>query len=357
MYNVGQQRTGADVDDGLHTADLGLDGVSSRDELAEALRKVHVRADKPSLRTLEAKTRHSVTPLSKTALAEMLKGVRLPRKATMVSFLRACGVQDDAMEIWQRTWERVASGKEGRHSRRVANSWHFADSGPVTLICAQLPTEERSHLADPADPNYTEFLSYADLDALIDLHGHIRAVNPDLDVFIKLSSEFVSGDLSGGHVVLLGGIAWNDLTNRILEMSRLPIRQIEDPAIVTGEIFVVGVDGKEERFMPKWTTDHGKFIEDVGMIARTPNPLNLDRSLTICNGIHSRGVLGAVKTLTDTKLRESNEIYIAETFANPSIFAILMRVQVIEGRTITPNLRDANCVLYKWPPDPGDVQS
>lgn len=341
------------MDDALSIDDLDLDAVSTRDQLAALLRQVYVRADKPSLRTLEARTRHGVTPLSKTAVAEMLNGERFPRKAAMVSFLGACGVQDDGMELWQRTWERVVSDAEGRHPRRVADSWRFSDSGPVTLICAQLPATETSHLANPADPNYIELLSYADLDTLVELYGHIRAANPAMDVFFKQSSKFASNDLSG-HVVLIGGIDWNEITARISEMSRMPIRQVADPAMDNGEGFVVDRDGKEQKFQPTWATDSGELIEDIGLIARTPNPLNSNRSLTICNGIHSRGVLGAARTLTDPRLRESNESYITENFAEGSTFAVLMRVSVIGGRTMTPDFHAANCVLYRWPSDPGE---
>ena len=55
-------------------------------------------------------------------------------------------------------------------------------------------------------------------------------------------------------------------------------------------------------------------MEDVGLLVRLPNPLNSTRTITMCNGIHSRGVLGAVRTLTDARLRESNEQYIAQNF-------------------------------------------
>src|SRR5215475_7090291 len=57
-------------------------------------------------------------------------------------------------------------------------SWHFTDTGPVTLVCAQLPKEEAGPLADPANPNYTQLLSFGDLDAMVELHGHLRAENP-----------------------------------------------------------------------------------------------------------------------------------------------------------------------------------
>ena len=230
----------------------------------------------------------------------------------------------------------------------VTRSWHFSDSGPVTLVCAQLPKEEAGSLADPADPNYTVLLSYADLDALVELHGHIRAENSTMDVFFKLSSGVVPDDLSG-HVVLLGGIGWNEVTQRISGMTSLPVRQIEDPEIKTGEIFVLERDSVEERFLPTWTDGGETLVEDIGLIVRTPNPLNSNRSLTICNGIHSRGVLGAVRSLTDKRLRDSNERYIVRNFPDPSNFAILMRVSVIAGQAMTPDFNKSDCVLYQWP--------
>jgi hypothetical protein len=222
----------------------------------------------------------------------------------------------------------------------------------VTLICAKLPKDQTSLLADPADPNYTELLAYADLDALVELFGHIRAENPTMGVFRRLSSRFEPEDLSS-HVVLIGGIGWNKLTEPILKKSRLPVRQIEDPSIRTGEIFAVDRDGREERHLPKWTAE-GELEEDVGLIVRRTNPLNSNRSLTICNGVHSRGVLGAVRTLTDVQLRESNEAYIVRNFEDIKNFAILMRVSIIEGRTMTPDFNDDDCILYRWPPGGGN---
>lgn len=85
------------MDDALYTEDLDLASVTTYRDLAALLQTVHLRADKPSLRMLEARTRHGEAPLSKTVVAEMLKGVRFPRKAVVVSFLRACGVRDDQM--------------------------------------------------------------------------------------------------------------------------------------------------------------------------------------------------------------------------------------------------------------------
>ena len=96
------------MNDAPYTGDLNVGAASTRDDLAGLLRTVHIKADKPSLRTLESRTRHSPSPLSKTAVAEMLKGSRFPRKAVMVAFLRACGIKDDDMGLWLRAWERIA---------------------------------------------------------------------------------------------------------------------------------------------------------------------------------------------------------------------------------------------------------
>lgn len=245
------------------------------------------------------------------------------------------------------TLREAARKPSAKDEVAVARSWHFADPGPVTLICAQLPEAETGSLANPADPNYTELLSYADLDALVELHGHIRAENSTMDVFFKVSSDVVPDDLSS-HVVLLGGIAWNDKTQRLSEMIKLPIKQIEIPEIKTGEIFELERDSEKERFLPRWDSKDGTLLEDVGLIVRRPNPFNSSRSLTICNGIHSRGVLGAVRSLTDARLRDWNEKYIVNNFPDQSNFAILMRVSVMAGRTMTPDFRNPDCVLYQW---------
>ena len=230
----------------------------------------------------------------------------------------------------------------------IRRSWHFTDEGPATLVCGQPPPGQTGTLADPANPNYTELLSYADLDALIELHGHVRAENPMMDVFFKAAADVLPDDLSG-HVILIGGIAWNQITARMSEMVALPIKQVEDPSIKSGEIFVANVDGEVRSFLPRWRdSDQHELLEDVGLLARMPNPLNSSRTLTICNGVHSRGVFGAVRSLTDARLRDSNERYISSHFGDTTSFAILMPVKVIEGRTMTPDFNSKGGVIYQW---------
>jgi hypothetical protein len=233
----------------------------------------------------------------------------------------------------------------------IRRTWNFSDSGPVTIVCAQLPAEETGSLADRADPNYSELLSFADLDAMVELHGHLRAENPAMDVFFKAATKVAPDDLSG-HLILLGGIAWNDITRRLLGRIALPVTQVSDPAVESGEIFVVTESGKRRKLLPGWAEDDPtELVEDVGMLARVPNPINTSRTLTVCNGIHSRGVYGAVRALTDAQLRDQNERYLFDSFGVHTPFAVLFRVQVIQGQTMTPDFMASDTVLYTWSRD------
>ncbi len=228
------------------------------------------------------------------------------------------------------------------------------DEGPVNVICPEAPEDARGALADAAHPNFTKLQQYGDLDALIEVYGHLRAVNPTFDVYHWLASE-VEPDRLSSHLIVLGGIAWNRVTRRLQHaISEVPIAQVKVAALESGEIFEVDGD-KERRFYPRWEDDDpasGELIEDVGFLLRLTNPFNSNRTLTMCNGIHSRGVLGAVRCLTDKQVRDVNEQYIADRFPQGQ-FAMLLRVEVVEGEAMSPDLQTDGVLLYEWPPRTG----
>jgi transcriptional regulator with XRE-family HTH domain len=249
-------------------------------------------------------------------------------------------------------WEDARGGPAMSEAARISTyrSWFFDDEGPAVIVAPDIPATAQGPLANPADPNYTELYGFADLDALIELHGHIRAENePTFQVTFKRASTVEVDDLSG-HLVLLGGIAWNDLTRHLLRLlTRLPVRQMEVPGLETGEVFAVGHGADERRFEPQWSpVNPGELDADVGLLARLTNPYNSSRTLTICNGVHSRGVLGAVRALTDARIRDANESYLAERFPKGE-FAVLMRVPVVMGKAVSPDLRNPDSILYEWP--------
>jgi hypothetical protein len=242
---------------------------------------------------------------------------------------------------------------------RSGQFWCFEDRAPITVICSELSGSDEVKLgpfSDADNPNYTRLYSFADLDALIELYGHLNSSNPDALINFLMASQVTSKDLIG-HIVLLGGIAWNDVTRRLNTSAELPVRQVRNAGIHSGEVFEleIGPD-RGQQFLPRWRDDNpgtpdnpGIILEDVGMLARLPNPFNVLRTLTYCNGIHSRGVLGAVRCLTDPAVRNDNEIYLEETFLAVDRFVILMRVPVLGSQTISPSLKNPGAVLFHWP--------
>jgi hypothetical protein len=203
---------------------------------------------------------------------------------------------------------------------------------------------------DPRDPDYTRLNSYADLDALLELHGHIRAVNPSIEVRVRTAQDMKGDDLTT-HLVIVGGVDWNALTQDVSRATYIPVQQRSQPD-ETGGYFETLQGDQTIRLQPRLEPrpkDGFTLREDVCHFFRGINPFNNRRTLTICNGMFSRGVYGAVRALTDAPFREHNEDYINERFADTDSFSIVSRVLVVEGETVTPDWTIAENRLHEWP--------
>jgi transcriptional regulator with XRE-family HTH domain len=232
--------------------------------------------------------------------------------------------------------------------------WLFEDMRPVTIVCARLPEDLRATApySDPADPDYVKLYTVADLDALLELHGHIRAVNPNIDVHIRVADELVSDDFTT-HLVLLGGVDWNPLTRELVRKLTLPVQLPEraDEAHPYDACFVVGEGTVQEEFRPVLNQEDSivTLMEDIGHFYRGPNPFNAKRTVTICNGMFARGTYGAVRTLTDARFRKRNADYVRSRFPRERAFSILARVPILNGEVVTPDWTVAENRLHEWP--------
>jgi transcriptional regulator with XRE-family HTH domain len=240
----------------------------------------------------------------------------------------------------------------------AARIWRFPDGAPITIVCgdlrvgpARVPEAKRPGYWDPTDRNYVRAASFADLDALLDLFGHLNAENPTTTVRIRAAVELTREDLSG-HLVMLGGFAWNQYTRQLSEQLGLPVRQ--DPE--HEDAFVRTTDAEPKDFEAK-VDGHGNLLEDVGLFARGPNPLDPAGTVTICGGVTTRGVRGAVLCFADPTLRdlrERNQRFISERFAGCSSFGFLMRVEVLptdNREPRTPDLTKDETRLLEWSHD------
>jgi transcriptional regulator with XRE-family HTH domain len=241
------------------------------------------------------------------------------------------------VEIDEADWNRLARGFDGG-GVQYSNPWH---------------------------PNAIHSLWNGDMDAVIELHGHVRAENPGSDVRWLLDSEVQADDLTAGHVIILGGTSsfFGTMAGPLEYLRRrvdLPVRPefpIDD--LEYGGYFEVSLDEegrpdpggtRRETHAPRFlvedgrrVTEHGEpLLEyDVGLLLRAPNPLNLAATVTVCTGIFSRGTYGLVRALTDPHLRARNEKYLAEHHDMTNLW-MLVRLPVFTAatgaQTITPDL-------------------
>ena len=231
--------------------------------------------------------------------------------------------------------------------------WYFRDERPVTIVCARLPKPMRDRMpyTNPSDPDYVRAYTYTDVDALIELFGHIRATNPSIEARFKLADTLEEDDYSN-HLVLLGGVDWNPVTKDIIRRLRLPVRQVprpdEDP--YGGHFEVEGRDRKPFAPLLSQDTTPPTLLEDVALFYRGPNPYNSRRTITLCNGMFGRGTYGAVRALTHTKFRDRNAGYLRDRFGTTECFGILHRVVIgVTGNVLTPDWTSQENRLFEWP--------
>lgn len=273
-----------------------------------------------------------------------------------------------------------------RQAERSRSFWHYPDGQPIRIVSPVLPEHEiNSQYTSPWHPNHIASLRYADMDALVEVHGQIRAENPTSDVaFVR--GDQVTAETFAAHVVILGGgdvQADNrdarDSSEALAYYRRrldLPVfvesKENGDPEydryyVVTsndaGELDYYGSQRETHppRFLldsltgePRLSADGHPMLEyDVALIARLPNEMNLTTTVTICSGIFSRGTYGAIRAFTDPQLRVRNEEFLAG-LVDPDRFWLLAYVPVFQGRegleTLTPDLTRPMHVLRHSPP-------
>jgi transcriptional regulator with XRE-family HTH domain len=230
--------------------------------------------------------------------------------------------------------------------------WRFPPDEDITIVCSALPQSYRESMpyTDPDAPDYVDLYRFADLPALFELFGHLRAANPVSDVHVRTPDEVKADDYTS-HLVLLGGVDWNQITKEFLRVLDVPVRQLARESDDEPGGFQVGESDDRRLFAPvlRKVGDDEILVEDVAHFFRSPSPLNEERTVTICNGNYGRGTLGAVRALTDKRFRNRNERYLRTRFAGQDTFSILSRVKVFLGEAVTPDWSSAEDLLHEWP--------
>jgi len=250
----------------------------------------------------------------------------------------------------------TAVAGEGQMTRSIQSGpWRFGEGQVITLVCAQLPPELRAKqiYADPDDPDYIALYTYTDLDALVELYGHLRAANPLSRVDIRLAHE-LTPDVYSSHLVSLGGIDWNMTTRSVLRDLRLPVRQVANWGGVEDDDVYFEVEDEDRRksqhrpIFEKSPDGRNILLYDVALFARAVNPFNRERTVTICNGMYGRGTYGVVRAPTDPRFRVRNTQYLSERFGGSESYCVLTRIPVVDSATLTPDWMSPDSRLFEW---------
>lgn len=252
-------------------------------------------------------------------------------------------------ELLAELTELASAGTGASVAANGRGFWYFPDSHDITIVVAQLPAADlpKTPYTDPQSPDYVELYTYADLDSLIELHGHIRSLNPGSDVHFRTAPMLVPDDYTS-HLVLLGGVDWNVVTRDVTERVELPVNQSRRPDVSDIGGFEVVEGGQTRVFSPIVSPGH-VLMEDVAQFYRGPNPYNKKRTVTICNGQFGRGTLGAVRALTDRKFRDRNETYLKDRFGAHEAYSVITRVTIANGQVVTPDWTLSHNRLFEWP--------
>lgn len=219
--------------------------------------------------------------------------------------------------------------------------WHHDRTEKLVVVAPELPQQERTEYATPTSPNYVRLARYGDLDAFFEMYSALTRMG-----YHNLShrSAHEPGIGSARNLVLIGGPAWNSLTRTFMRHLDLPIRQNLEPAGQPD--FFTTSDGTPALPTIELADGQPEVIEDVGLFVRATNPANPDTDVTICSGVFTHGVLGAVHSFTNPRVAAENVEAIRERLGRTTSFAVLFRVKVIDGRVPTPRLSTAivDCV-------------
>lgn len=233
------------------------------------------------------------------------------------------------------------------------STWRFPVDQDITMVVAPVPAKELATMphTSATDPDYVRLSRFSDLDAMVELHGFIRAVNPINKVKFRMSDELRQDDYTA-HLVLIGGVDWNEATRDIFRRYPLPVKQKMRVTADDLGAFTIMENGSERSFEPTLIRDGERRIltRDIAHFYRSTNPFNHKRTVTVLNGMFSRGTFGAVRALTDVRFRDRNEEYVQDRFGGSDTFSVLTQVDVVaRGRVLTPDWTNSETRLHEWP--------
>lgn len=208
---------------------------ASLDDLAWCLRDLRTLADTPTYRELERRTIHAEgmlpgtdlrrIPLKRATIADVLAGQTFPRKAFLLTFAEACGVDLQADHRWGQAWNRLAvrcqvqpaSGEQVREHLAAATQSANPDEAGWDRARAE-PDRPRSALEELAQPGLDPARARAASTGITGAQPWVLSDSPWV-----LSDFLEAADAASGSAEsLLGRLARREIERVTSFMRQLP---------------------------------------------------------------------------------------------------------------------------------------
>ena len=269
--------------------------------------------------------------------------VPVEAKLDKVAKIRFHELRTELLELREGAEQEARRERSGPTPQDMGGIWHHNRDDKVFVVAPEIPPDELTEYARPDSPNYVRLARYGDLDAFFEIYVALTRLG-----YRNLShrSAQEQGIGMARNLVLIGGPAWNSVTRSFLHLLNLPIKQHLRPA---GEpdYFTTSDDIQARPTVIHGPDDGEQVVEDVGLFVRAANPTNPETDVTICSGVYTHGVLGAVHLFTNPRVAADNADMIRDRLGRQTTsFAVLFSVKVVNGRVPTPYLSNStiDCV-------------
>jgi nucleoside 2-deoxyribosyltransferase len=242
--------------------------------------------------------------------------------------------------------------KQDRFPVALRQLWSFGAQPPAAINVIGPDTRRHNDLPHGMAPSRThpdfarlEFLG--DKDSILEAKVQLTRLYSSLDAHIYPASWFQTPHY-GEALVVIGGPLGDDgtgdgetsggnrLTQEITKYFDLPITYTEDCETLLFQ---------EQAHSAEYDAQAG-MTADYGVIARLPNPWNSEKRLLLFHGIHTYGVLGAVRALGNTAEGKANAETITRLCGPDPLFFAWCKVPIVSQAPIPVVLNEANIVHF-----------
>lgn len=233
------------------------------------------------------------------------------------------------------------------HEELVYQFWFPRETSTIWVVCPQI--HEPGEFADRSSPDYTYLDNLGDTDALLEVMVFLSQYYPNATI-----ERFSSEDLPKGHtssnLVVIGGPGSTEISNEICREMMSAMRSFVAYSSDCEQMTVTRAAGETVELRAKYRTngqsaDHKTPLglrTDWGYFARFKNPLNENASVVLINGIHTAGVLGAVRAFSERREALRNFHAALASGARTTGFECHFEVPVVNGQVKVPVVDQRN---------------